>query len=284
MLDLLTSAHRYLRDKGIASARLDAELLLGHSLGLDRVGLFCAFDRPVRDDEQRSLHAFVRRRASGEPVAYITGKRDFWTLTLEITPGVLIPRPDTEVLVERALAFLRALPGARPRVFDIGTGSGAIALALAAELPHLDVVALDASQQACACASSNARRLDLAGRVCVVRGRFPDDRLREAPFDLIVSNPPYIARGAVEDLAPDIRDFEPREALDGGEDGLDAYRCWIPQCASLLLPGGALMLETGHGQAEAVSALIEATGEFSGMEIVRDYAGCDRVVMCRRAV
>lgn len=283
LLDLLTSEHAYLREQGVASARLDAELLLGHCVELDRVGLYCAFDRPVSEDEQRVFRALVRRRACGEPVAYITGRRDFWTLTLEITPGVLIPRPDTEVLVEHALSFLRARQAARPRVLDIGTGSGAIALALAAELPGIDVVALDASVRAADCARANAVRLGFTAGVSVVHGVFPHACQSDArPFDLIVSNPPYIAGGDIEGLDPDIRDYEPRAALDGGEDGLDAYRSWIPHCARLLLPGGALMLETGHEQAAAVSALIEATGAFSGIEIVRDYAGCERVVMCRR--
>jgi len=283
LLELLTSAQAYLRDRGIETARLDAELLLGHCLGLDRVGLYCAHDRPVLDPERDAFRDLVRRRASGEPVAYIIGRRDFWTLTLEVARGVLIPRPETEVLVEHALAFLATLQRGQPRVLDVGTGSGAIACALAAEMPRLDVVAMDASGQAVACAQANAVRLGLSGNVRVVQGAFPGDCPRDgARYDLIVSNPPYIACGEIAGLAPDIRDYEPREALDGGGDGLAAYRCWIPHCAPLLAQGGALMFETGHGQAAAVRGLLEADGHFGGIDVVRDYSRLERVVMCRR--
>lgn len=283
VFDLLTGAQQCLRDKGIESARLDAELLLGHYLGLDRAALYCAAERQIYEHESQAFFELVRRRAAFEPVAYITGTRDFWTLTLAVEPGVLIPRPDTEVLVERALAFLASLDIARPRVLDIGTGSGAIALALAAEMPQLDIVALDASSRAAACARGNAEKLGLAGRVRVEQVRFPEACIRDAGcFDLIVSNPPYIALGDIEKLAPDIRDFEPREALDGGSDGLDVYRCWIPQCAVLLHQGGFLMFEIGHDQAAAVTGLLATAGCYSGIEVVQDYAGHDRVVQCRR--
>jgi len=283
LLELLTDAQQCLRDKGIESARLDAELLLGHSLGLDRVALYCAPERPVSGDEEQAFFELIRRRAAGEPVAYLTGRRDFWTLTLAVGPGILIPRPETEVLVEHALAFLVSLDIARPRVLDIGTGSGAIALALAAEMPQLDIVALDASAQAVACARGNAENLGLADRVRVEQGRFPEVCIRDAGcFDLIVSNPPYISAADIETLASDIRDFEPREALDGGPDGLDVYRCWIPQCAPLLAANGCLMFEIGHDQAAAVTGLLAAAGCYRGIEVVRDYAGCDRVVLCRR--
>jgi len=282
LIELLTDAQQCLRDRAIASARLDAELLMCHCLGLDRVALYCAPERQACGDEAQAFLKLIRRRSAGEPVAYITGRRDFWTLTLEISAGVLIPRPETEVLVERALVFLKSLAAARPRVLDIGTGSGAIALALAAEMPQLDIIALDASAQAVACARGNAQRLGLPG-VRVEQGRFPEGCIRNAGcFDLIVSNPPYIPHGDIEQLAPDIRDFEPRESLDGGPDGLDVYRCWIPQCAVLLHQGGSLMFEIGHDQAAAVTGLLAAAGCYSGIEVVRDYAGCDRVVQCRR--
>jgi len=282
LFELLTEAQQCLRDKGIESARLDAELLLAHCLGLDRVALYCAAERQIPEHEAQAFAELVRRRTAFEPVAYITGRRDFWTLTLAVEPGVLIPRPDTEVLVERALAFLSSLGIERPRVLDIGTGSGAIALALAAEIPKLDIVALDASAQAAACARGNAQQLGLSG-VRVEQGRFPEACAPDGRcFDLIVSNPPYIARGDIGQLAPDICDFEPREALDGGADGLETYRCWIPHCGPLLHQGGALILEIGHDQAAAVTGLLAAAGCYSGLEVVRDYAGCDRVVQCRR--
>jgi release factor glutamine methyltransferase len=283
LLQLLTHTRDYFREQGIESARLDAELLIGHCLGLDRVGLYLDSDRPLLEQELLACGELVRRRAAHEPVAYITGQRDFWTLTLEIGTGVLIPRPETEVLVEHALGFLAALDVVRPRVLDIGTGSGAIALALAAEMPQLDIVALDASAQAAACARANAERLGFSERVRVVQAQFPQICAQDAQrYDLIVSNPPYIATGDIELLAPDIRDYEPRAALDGGADGLEVYRRWIPQCAPLLVEGAALMLEIGHDQGPAVSGLLAGAGHFCAIDIVRDYARLERVVMCRR--
>jgi len=283
LLQFLTVTRDYFREQGIESARLDAELLIGHCLGLDRVGLYLDYDRPLLDQELLACGELVRRRAAHEPVAYITGQRDFWTLALDIGTGVLIPRPETEVLVDHALEFLAALDVARPRVLDIGTGSGAIALALAAEMPQLDIVALDASAQAAACARANAERLGCCERVRVVQAQFPQICAQDAQrYDLIVSNPPYIATGDIEQLAPDIRDYEPRAAFDGGADGLEVYRRWIPQCAPLLVEGGALMLEIGHDQAAAVSGLLAAAGHFCAIDVVRDYARLDRVVMCRR--
>jgi release factor glutamine methyltransferase len=283
LLHLLTITGNYFREKGIASARLDAELLLCHCLGLDRVGLYLDYDRPLLEHEVRAYRELVRRRAAHEPVAYITGCRDFWILTLHISRGVLIPRPETEVLVERALEFLAARDNGHSRVLDIGTGSGAIALSLASEMPRLDIVALDASAQAAACARANAERLGLGVRV--EQGRFPEAcTQRSSCYDLIVSNPPYIAGTDIALLAPDIRQYEPPEALDGGPDGLAAYREWIPHCARLLVPGGALMLEIGHDQGPAVTGLLADCGHFTGIEVACDYGRLERVVMCRRAV
>jgi len=285
LLHLLTITQNYFREKGIESARLDAELLLCHCLGLDRIGLYLEHDRPLQEQEVQAYRELVRRRAAYEPVAYITGRRYFWTLELHIDRGVLIPRPETEVLVERALEFLATLDVARPRVLDIGTGSGAIALALAAEMPHLDIVALDASAQPVACARANAERLGFAARVRVEQAQFPDDcALATGPYDLIVSNPPYIPSGDIESLAPDIREYEPRPALDGGPDGLDLYRRWVPHCAQLLATGGSLMLEIGYDQGPAVAELLEESGHFNNSEVVRDYARLDRVVICRKAL
>lgn len=284
LLHLLTITQNYFREKGIESARLDAELLLGHCLGLDRVGLYLEHDRPLQEQEVQVYRELVRRRGAYEPVAYITGRRYFWTLELHIDRGVLIPRPETEVLVERALEFLATLDVARPRVLDIGTGSGAIALALAAEMPHLDIVALDACAQPVVCARANAERLGFAAQVRVEQGFFPDACTQDAGcYDLIVSNPPYIPSGDIESLAPDIREYEPRPALDGGSDGLEVYRQWIPHCAQLLATGGVLMLEIGHDQGPGVTGLLAASGHVVSIEVVRDYARLDRVVICRKA-
>ena len=283
LLHLLTITQNYFREKGIESARLDAELLLCHCLGLDRVGLYLEHDRPLQEQEVQAYRELVRRRAAYEPVAYITGRRFFWTLELHIDRGVLIPRPETEVLVERALNFLAARDIEHPRVLDIGTGSGAIALALAAEMPSIAVIALDASVEAVTCARDNAERLGLSGRVRVEQAQFPEACSQDVgSYDLIVSNPPYIASGDIECLAPDIREYEPRMALDGGVDGLDVYRRWAPYFSALLAKGGALILEIGHDQGPGVTGLLAASGYVSGIEVVRDYARLDRVVICRK--
>jgi len=283
LLQLLTITQNYFRKKGIESARLDAELLLGHCLGLDRVGLYLEYDRPLLEHEVHAYRELVKRRAAHEPVAYIIGRRDFWTITLEVSRGVLIPRPETEILVERALGFLSGLDTRQPRVLDVGTGSGAIALALASEMENLDIVALDASAQAAACARANAERLELSERVTVMQARFPDVFAQtDARFDLIVSNPPYISSGDIDHLASDVRDYEPRPALDGGLDGLEMYRSWIPHCSALLDADAALMLEIGHDQGSAVSGLLEDSGCYADIECIPDYASLDRVVICRR--
>jgi len=284
LLQLLTITQKYFCEKGIESARLDAELLLGHCLELDRVGLYLEYDRPIVEHELQAFRELVRRRAAYEPIAYITGKRDFWTLTLQVGKGVLIPRPETEVLVERALGFLAGLDAVHPRVLDIGTGSGAIALSLAAELSQLEIIALDASEQAISCAQTNADQLGFSGRVRFEKAQFPDTSvLKTSPYDLIVSNPPYISSSDIEGLAPDVREYEPHVALDGGSDGLDLYRLWIPHCAQLLSPGGGLMFEIGHDQGRTVAGLLESSGCFNTIEVVRDYAHLERVVMCCRA-
>jgi release factor glutamine methyltransferase len=283
LFQLLSDAQHCMREKGIESARLDSELLLCHCLGLDRVDIYRDADQQVPERKVQAFFEIIRRRAAYEPVAYITGRRDFWTLSIAVQPGVLIPRPETEVLVERALSFLIKCDAARPRVLDIGTGSGAIALALAAEMPRLEVVALDASDRAAECARANADRLGLADRVCVEQGSFPDACSHdENSYDLIVSNPPYIATADIANLAPDIRDFEPHEALDGGADGRAVYRAWIPHCAALLNDGGVLMLEIGHDQAAAVTGLLADAGCYDGSKVVQDYAGHDRVVIAIR--
>jgi len=283
LLQLLTITQNYFRKKGIESARLDAELLLGHCLGLDRVGLYLEYDRPLLEHEVHAYRELVKRRAAHEPVAYIIGRRDFWTITLEISRGVLIPRPETEILVERALAFLGGLDARQPRVLDIGTGSGAIALALASEMENLDIVALDASEQAAACARANAERLELSERVTVTQACFSDAFAQtDARFDLIVSNPPYIPSGDIDHLASDVRDYEPLQALDGGQDGLDIFRSWIPHCTALLDAGSVLMLEIGHDQGSAVSGLLADSNCYADIECIPDYAGLDRVVICRR--
>lgn len=264
----------YFRERGLDSPRLDAELLLADTLGVDRVGLYLRYDQPLTDEELAAYRRRVARRVKNEPVAYILGKAEFWSLSLKVAPAVLIPRPDTEVLVEEALVR----GGDRARVLDVGTGSGAIVLALASERPDWSFAALDLSQEALQIAQENARRHEMDGRISFVHGDLA--HLPEGPFDLIVANPPYVPRGELAGLMADVRDYEPVQALDGGEDGLDAYRALAAQAISRLAPGGCLLVEIGARQQNDVGRLFEEAG-LVDVATRTDYAGIERVVSGR---
>lgn len=264
----------YFRERGLDSPRLDAELLLADTLGVDRVGLYLRYDQPLTDEELAAYRRRVARRVKNEPVAYILGKAEFWSLSLKVAPAVLIPRPDTEVLVEEALVR----GGERARVLDVGTGSGAIVLALASERPDWSFAALDLSQEALQIAQENARRHEMDGRISFVHGDLA--HLPEGPFDLIVANPPYVPRGELAGLMADVRDYEPVQALDGGEDGLDAYRALAAQAISRLAPGGCLLVEIGARQQNDVGRLFEEAG-LVDVATRTDYAGIERVVSGR---
>ena len=274
VLKILKWTTAYFAGKGIGPARLEAELLLAATLDLDRVGLYVNFERPLNADELTAYRERVRRRGLREPLQYILGETEFWSLSFMVSPAVLVPRADTEVLVEEALSRLAVAD----RVLDVGTGSGAIAIALAHERSDLQVTALDCSEAALEVARSNARRNGLAERVVCVAGDLA--ALPAGPFEMVVSNPPYIPSRDWAELMPEVRDHEPRLALDGGEDGLEAYRQLAAQAEQLLTPGGWLLVEVGIGQAEEVSDLFAAAGM---VEVGQrdDYAGIPRVVMGR---
>ena len=285
--DALRAAAPRLRASGSRSPRLDAELLLASALGVPRAELFRDPGRLLQSDEAARFEELIGRRVAREPVAYILGRRAFRTIDLEVTPDVLIPRPETETLVEVALEALSAMPIAgpdpedEPLALDIGTGSGCVALALAAEDPFVRLVAADVDPGALAVARRNAARLGLARRVeFVLSDLFAD--VGERPFDLIVSNPPYIPADEYVALEPNVRDYEPRLALYGGVDGLDFYRRLVPGAALLLRPGGTLALEVGAGQADDVAAVIEAAGAYETPERRSDLSGVPRVVFARR--
>jgi len=278
LLDILRLSTTYLGEHGSATPRLDAELLCAYALGLRRIDVYLQFDRQLRDDELNATRELVRRRARGEPVAYITGVREFYGRPFAVDPAVLIPRPDTETLVDVALRHLRARrDDARgARVADLGTGSGCIAVSLAAEIPALRVVATDVSAAALAVARRNAERHGVVERITFAQGSWGD--ALEGTFDMVVSNPPYVTVEEVADAAPDVRDFEPHVALLGGADGLDAYRALLGSLPGRLRDGTRLLFEVDPRCAEMVSALI--TGAFAGAEtvVVQDLAGHDRVV------
>ena len=258
-----------LRAAALRIDRLDAEVLLAHLLGVERGALLLSDDRNV---DVQAYERLVDRRATGEPVAYITGFREFWSLGLRVTPDVLIPRPDSETLIEAALAG-----AARPPVtiLDLGTGSGALLLAALGEWPQARGVGVDRSAAALAVAQGNAERLGMAGRAVFQLGNWGQG-LRER-FDLILSNPPYVEENAA--LSRDVREHEPEMALFAGMDGLDDYRRLVPQLRGLLADGGLAVVEIGSTQASAVLALAAAAG-LAG-EVRRDLAGLDRCLVLR---
>jgi len=266
--------------QGIPSARLDAELLAARAFGRSRIELYVHFDQPLAERELAEYRGLVERRLAGESVAYVLGRKEFWSLDLEVSPAVLVPRPDTETLVEQALALLREHPGAdaRARVADVGTGSGAVALALKRERPGDEIAGTDLSADALAVARGNAARLEL--ELTLVAGDLLDPLAGLPAFDLVVSNPPYIPTGELDGLAPEVR-REPRLALDGGPDGLDIVRRLATLAPAALAPGGALAIEIGAGQAAAVLAILGALG-YTDLGTRRDLGGIERVVFGRR--
>lgn len=244
---------------GLDSPDLDSRILIGHALGLDHAALAAAATRRLGADEESAIAALASRRLTGEPVARILGYKEFWSLPLRIDAATLVPRPETETVVEVALAAVDSGgPRSRElRIADLGTGSGALILALLSELPNTFGIGTDTSAKALVVARDNARRLALS------RARFIACNMAAAlrgPFDAIVSNPPYIASGDIAALAPDVRDFDPHLALDGGTDGLSFYRAIAAAVPTLLMPGGVLVVELGIGQAEPVAHLFAAAG------------------------
>jgi release factor glutamine methyltransferase len=270
-----------LKSAAIESAELDARILTGHALGLDLTGLISAAQRQLTPDESARLEDFAGRRLAGEPVARILGEKEFWGLPLRLSSATLVPRPDTETVVELALELLRAGGGLdRPlRIADLGTGSGAILLALLSELPEAFGVGTDISVQALRTARDNARQLGFAARAAFLACDFA--AALSGPFDLIVSNPPYIRSAHIASLDPEVRNHDPHRALDGGFDGLHAYRLIAPQAARLLAPDGALVVEVGHDQSGDVQAVLTAAGLAPARPPKSDLAGIRRAVTGR---
>ncbi|NTW98884.1 MAG: peptide chain release factor N(5)-glutamine methyltransferase [Geobacteraceae bacterium] len=270
-LKLLAWTRDYLLSKGVANARLEAEWLLCAATGLDRVGLYLQYDKPLNENELAAYRALVARRARREPLQHILGTQDFCGLDYEVTPDVLIPRYDTELLVSEAV---KRKPDARS-VLDIGTGSGCIAVSLQKQLPGATVTATDISEAALSVARRNATQHDapiefLIGSLFTpVAGR---------TFDLIVSNPPYIPSSDIEALDQEVRDYDPRTALDGGADGLTIYRSLIPEAVEYLNQLGWMLVEVGVGQAIDVVLMFRQTGRYGEPIVVVDSGGIERVV------
>jgi release factor glutamine methyltransferase len=276
-LDLIKEATQFLASREIENPRLEVELLLAAALGLRRIDLYLQFERTLPADEVEAFRGHVRERLTGRPVQYITGETGFRLLDLEVTPDVLIPRPETELLVEQALSL--AGEQAHATALDLGCGSGAIAIALATESPALRVTASDLSPAALAVAAKNRDRHDIADRLQLLCGDLFGPLRADVCFDLIVSNPPYIETEEIESLQPEVRDHEPRLALDGGGDGLEVIRRIIRAAPGHLRPDGALLLEVGHTQADRVSELMADDGFVPSIH--QDLAGIPRIVIGR---
>jgi release factor glutamine methyltransferase len=266
---------------GLESAELDARILIGEVVRLDLTGLIASASRSITAAEAARLETFARRRIGGEPVARILSRKEFWGLPLRLSPATLVPRPDTETVVELALEIAREQASERAfRIVDIGTGTGAILLALLHELPDACGVGTDISLEALQTARSNAADLELASRAAFVACDYAG--ALSGTFDLIVSNPPYIRSSDIAGLATEVRDHDPHQALDGGADGLAAYRAVIPQAGRLLKPGGTLVVEAGRGQGGDIEALMTAAGLTIDRPPKTDLAGIARAVSARK--
>jgi release factor glutamine methyltransferase len=277
----LAEAARELRGAGVQSPEWDAERLLRHVLRADRAAIVASPGASVAADAERRFRELVRERASRVPLQHLVGTQAFWKHEFVVTPDVLIPRPETELLVEESLALLHGLQ--QPLIVDVGTGSGCIALALAAERENAELHATDVSEAALAVARDNARRLGLDGRVAWLRGDLlePVAAAVRGRADLVVSNPPYVDPAERDSLAPEVRDHEPQLALFPPGDALSVYRRLVPAAAEVLKPGGALVVEIAPALEHAVAGLLEAAG-LEGIEVRPDLAARPRVVLGRR--
>ncbi|MDC7294110.1 peptide chain release factor N(5)-glutamine methyltransferase [Butyrivibrio sp. DSM 10294] len=260
---------------GIAEAKLDARLLLEYACDTDHSTLFAHPDREVSDKELEAYRELLARREQREPVAYILGNWDFMGLTFRVNSDVLIPEQDSELLVEEAMRFCED----GMKVLDLCTGSGCIGLSLLRFTNYTNLVATDISAKALDVARSNAESLGLSDRATFIEtDLFPEIPDKDKKYDLILSNPPYIASSVIEGLAPEVRDYEPRIALDGDEDGLAFYRRIVQNAGDYLYSSGYLIMEIGYDQAEAVTGLMEADGRYHDIEVIKDYGGNDRVI------
>ena len=303
---LLTWITDYFTDKRIDAPRLSAELLLSHVLSLKRIELYTQFDKRVDQQQLRILHALTKRAGQNEPVAYLIGKTEFYSMELDITPDCLIPRPETELLVERAIEFLRrrvaergvmesaleegqacdGCGGPTQFVCDLCTGSGCIAVAIAANLGEAQIIATDICDSALEVAAANLEKHRLKDRVRLLHGDLFDPligQLDTTEFDLIVCNPPYVSGPDFEALDKKVKDYEPKIALFAGTDGLDVYRRIIEAVDTFLRPGAALMLEIGYAQGPAVRELIEQAGVFAQIRIEKDIHDKDRIVTATKS-
>jgi release factor glutamine methyltransferase len=284
LIKLIQWATAYFDRHGIDSPRTTAEILLAHAIDAKRIDLYLRYDQPLNSDELNCFKTLIKRRTNREPVAYIVGHKEFWSIELEVNRNVLIPRPETECLVEKALESLAADsdPGSKS-ILELGTGSGAIIVALASENFRHSYLGTDISGDAVAVARRNALRHGLGEKIrFMVADWFAALDAKAAVFDLIVSNPPYIRSGDLKRLQPEINVHEPAAALDGAQDGLRSLRHIIQSAYLYLKPGGALLLEMGHDQQAPLKQIIGACGRYEDVRFYKDYSGHDRIVSMRK--
>lgn len=278
VLKVIQWTTEHFREKGMDNPRLEAEVLLAHLLGIDRMGLYLNYDRPLKEEERTAYREMIQRRTAGEPSAYIVGYKEFWSMRFAVSPECLIPRPETEHLVEEAV---RIGKGLQPplRALEIGHGCGAVAIALAKELEEAQIAATDISPGAHTLAQENAETHGVKGRIRFILGDlYPAG---EGPFNLVCSNPPYIPTEEVLQLASEVRDYEPLTALDGGADGLHFFREIARGAPAFLAEGGWLLLEMGKGQDPQVTAILQEEG-FTNIDLIPDYAEVQRVIKAQR--
>jgi len=281
---LLNWMTEYFTDKGIDSPRLSAELLLSHVLTMQRIELYTQFDKLVAKDQLDVLHDLVKRAGQHEPIAYLTGRTEFYSLQLEVCSDCMIPRPETELLVERAIEFLRSRSGPQ-FVCDLCTGCGCIAVAIAKNFPDATIIATDICDAALNVAAKNIEKHKLKDRITLLSGDLFEPiipQLDVDKFDLIVCNPPYVSASEYEKLEKNVKDYEPKLALFAGVDGLDVYRRIIEDTGRFLKSDAALMLEIGYAQGLAVKELLEQTGAFAQVKIEKDFNDNDRIATALR--
>lgn len=281
---LLNWTTEFLRDKGADSARLDAEVLLAHARGCQRIELYTAFEEAASDVLRESFRDLVSRRAAGTPVAYLVGHREFFSMSFQVTPDVLIPRSETELIVVRVLDLAKQQATSEGfRIADVGTGSGILAVCCAKHLPGSQITAMDISPAALAVARANAEQHGIAEQIEFVESDLFGSYNGTDQFDVIVSNPPYVATHEMSELDPGVREHEPHLALDGGEQGTEVIARLIPQAAQRLKPGGWLMMEVGPYNAQRVEQLVDDQPDLAREVTIPDLAGHPRIVQARKS-
>ncbi|CAN2041531.1 Release factor glutamine methyltransferase [Candidatus Magnetomoraceae bacterium gMMP-15] len=277
IIKLIQWTTEYFKSYNVEDPRLSAEILLAHALELRRLDLYLKYDQPLNTSELKVFKSLIKRRVQKEPVAYITGRREFWSMDFEVNNHVLIPRPDTECLVETAINLIYDRPS-QLRILELGVGSGAITLAIACEHSENHFFATDYSYEAIKLARKNAQNHKLDHIVTFLTGSWYEPFKNKPCFDIILSNPPYIKSSEINKLQPEICNYEPRRALDGGPDGLDCLRHIIEEAHNYLAPGGSILVEIGFDQKKAVQEIAEKSGLYKNIICKKDYSGLDRVI------